>query len=227
MGVKAWGGIWDDSMDCGEEGNLPSTFPWAICERKKAYANVRSSYGESICSVPINYMHCASYGSFNQLQERTLVRFSPNSLSKDPPEQPLLFQLEVNNASIFLLLEMLVLVMICLLLHCLCINRPCDVNTFVLWAIVVWSKLRKEQQQARRGVSYVTVQTFSKVTATLFPGPVPPTTIIYKGKFISYDKGGWRYWGGPQKNFRHPKGGLRKFVYFKPKRRGSPKQLNR
>ena len=41
-------------------------------------------------------------------------------------------------------------------------------------------------------------------------------------------RGGWRYWGGALKIFRHPKGGLWKFVYFKPKRRGgAPKKLNR
>ena len=40
--------------------------------------------------------------------------------------------------------------------------------------------------------------------------------------------GGWRYLGGAPKIFRHPKGGHRKFVYFKTNGRvGAPKKLNR
>ena len=45
---------------------------------------------------------------------------------------------------------------------------------------------------------------------------------------VNMTRGGWRYWGRAPKIFRHPKGGLRKFVYFKTNRRvGAPKKLNR
>ena len=44
---------------------------------------------------------------------------------------------------------------------------------------------------------------------------------------LNMTSGGWRYWGGAPKIFRHPEGerrknwgGLQKFKYFKPKRRG-------